>query len=212
MMAFRRFGVCVGPNVALRHSRIQSSAIANSVWIQCHWQRIDDFSTAMTPFCSRKACMHCALPQFAAFKTQAGGSSTSSAVYSCRPCSPFQISLTASVVSLEDLSNARNVDRCFLVSSDSSVTSSLSLLLSLIARLLSSMSREDSGRMYRNQEQLEKPHPLPSRLLRMHQRDQRSMPVAASDKSINRNRDPLCNGNRVWETVRRLSPPVSRNH
>lgn len=57
--------------------------------------------------------MYCALSRFAAFKEQPAESSTRSTLYSCKPCLPFQISLTANVVSLEDLHNARNVDRCF---------------------------------------------------------------------------------------------------
>ncbi len=116
--ARRVAGLCVGPDMALVQSRIyllasQTSSVFsavgnNLITLQHH----DSISFAGSH-------MHCALPQFAAFKTQPDKSSASSVVYFCRPCPSFQISLTATSVSLDDLSNARNVDRCYPVSSDS---------------------------------------------------------------------------------------------
>jgi hypothetical protein len=116
----RLAGSCLGPNMALTRSIIQQipSQAASDL------NNISDFNTtgsslmalqSLGPVSFTGSRMRCALPRFAAFKTQGGGSSTSSAVYSCRPCPPFQISLAANEVSLEELSNARNVDRCFPV-------------------------------------------------------------------------------------------------
>jgi hypothetical protein len=119
--ARRLAGSCVGPNMALTRCTIQqiaSQAISDN-------NDISDFNTTGSSLMALQSLgrvsftgsrMRCALPRFAAFKTQAGGSSTSSAVYSCRPCPPLQISLAATEVSLEELSTARNIDRCFPVS------------------------------------------------------------------------------------------------
>jgi hypothetical protein len=60
--------------------------------------------------------LRCALPQFAAFQEQNLSSTANTWAYSCKPCAPLQISLSSSEVSLEKISNAKNVDRCFLVS------------------------------------------------------------------------------------------------
>ena len=62
--------------------------------------------------------MQCALPQFAAFKKNPLDNSQT-VVYSCSPCAPFQISLSANAVMLEQLLNATDVDRCISVSNQS---------------------------------------------------------------------------------------------
>jgi hypothetical protein len=103
-------GSCVGPNMALTRSTI----------LQLPSQAVSDINTTgnliafQGPVSFTGSRMYCALPQFAAFKTEVSWSS--STLYSCRPCPPFQISLAATIVSLEELSTARNVDQCFPVS------------------------------------------------------------------------------------------------
>jgi hypothetical protein len=111
----RLAGSCIGTNMTLTRSTIRqlpsqtASEFGATGSNLMAFERHDSVS-----FTGSR--MHCALSRFAAFKTQAGGSSANSAVYSCRPCPPFQISLAANEVSLEELSNAANVDRCFPVS------------------------------------------------------------------------------------------------
>jgi hypothetical protein len=63
--------------------------------------------------------MQCAMPQFASFKKQSPDNFLS-ALYSCSPCAPFQISLSANAVMLEQLLNATDVNRCISVSSQNS--------------------------------------------------------------------------------------------
>ena len=190
----RRFGgICVGLNVALRHSRIrllpsQTASEFNVIGSELMTFRHHD------SFLFTGSSMHCALPQFAAFITQAGGSSASSTVYSCRPCPSFRISLTATVVSLEELSNARNVDRCFPVSSDSSVTSACPFAVAdcttfvfVTAGFWGNVS--ESG-------QLGKVYRCPRGYCGCINATNGACPLPPLI-SINRNRDPLCTGNRT---------------
>ena len=109
---------CVTPNVILKDSKI----------LHLESRTLPDFNatgsrlmTLQNPqsISFRKTHMHCALPQFAAFKEQTGKSSSNTMTYSCKPCLPFHISLAATEVSLEKLSNAQLVDRCFPASNTS---------------------------------------------------------------------------------------------
>jgi hypothetical protein len=138
--------------------------------------------------------MSCAPPRFAAFKQSPVKASTSSTVYSCRPCSPFQISLAAAVVSLEELSNARNVDRCFPLSSDSSITSACPFAVAdcttfvfVTAGFWANVS--ESG-------QLGKVHRCPRGYCGCINATNGACPLPPLI-SINRNPNPLCTGNRT---------------
>jgi hypothetical protein len=110
--------LCVTPNIILKDSKM----------LQLASETLPDFNatgsrlmTLQNPqFISfQKTNMRCALPQFAAFKEQTGKSSSNTMAYSCKPCLPFHISLAATEVSLEKLSNAQLVDRCFPASNTS---------------------------------------------------------------------------------------------
>ncbi len=189
----RLAGSCVGPNMALRRSTIQQMPSQTASGFNATGSDLIAFqshdSVAFT-----ESRMRCALPQFAAFKTQAGGSSMSSAVYSCRPCSPFQISLAASVVLLEDLSTARNVDRCFLASPNSPSTS----LCPFAVADCTTFVRVSRGFWTNVSEAgaLDTAIRCPLGYCGCINVTQGACPLP-SLISIERNRDPLCNGNRV---------------
>ena len=115
-------GLCVGPIFMLQNSTI----------FQVPSNRVSDFNFSATgsslmslqiseslSFLGSR--LHCASPRFAVFMEHPVESSTT-ALYSCKPCLPFHISSTATVVSLEELSNAQNVDRCFPASGDGSAS------------------------------------------------------------------------------------------
>jgi hypothetical protein len=114
----RRFaGSCVGPNVALKHSQIRQ---VQPLEIDSRFSATGSDLLALLSYDTvsfEGSELHCASYQFAAFRSQVGNSSTRSTLYSCRPCPSFEISLTASHVSLKELSNAKNVGKCFPVSS-----------------------------------------------------------------------------------------------
>jgi hypothetical protein len=185
----RLAGSCVGPNIALTRSKIQ----------QIPSQAVSDINTTgnllafQGPVSFTGSRMRCALPRFAAFKTQAGGSSTSSTVYSCRPCPPFQISLAATEVLLDELSALANVDQCFFVSPNAPSTTVCPFAVADCTTFVF-VSRgfwtnvSESGtlntarrcpRGYCGCSSGNRTCPLPPLI------------------SIDRNRDPLCNGNRV---------------
>ena len=111
--ARRVAGLCVGPKMMLKNSILSQISPSGRV------AAFDSTGSALMSLQNSQSHsfsgsrMSCALPRFAVFKEQSVESSTSSTVYSCRPCLPFHISSTATAVLLEELSNARNVDRCF---------------------------------------------------------------------------------------------------
>ncbi len=187
----RLAGSCVGPNMVLTRSTIQQTPSQAISDINTTGNLMDLQSLSAVSFTGSR--MRCALPRFAAFKTQAGGCSTSSAVYSCRPCPPFHISLAATEVSLEELSTATNVDRCFLASPNASSASVCPFAVAdcttfvLVSRgfwtnvsesgVLDTARRCPRG--YCGCSSGKRTCPLPPMI------------------SIERNRDPLCNGKRV---------------
>lgn len=113
--AFRSVGNCSGPTMSLVHSRVlqvQSPSFPSmndGGGVLLSFPKSDTISF-------EGSFLHCAVSRFTAFKEQTVTSSTSNSVYSCRSCLPFHISLTANIVSLAQLSSARNADRCFPVS------------------------------------------------------------------------------------------------
>jgi hypothetical protein len=191
----RLAGSCVGPNMALTRSTIQ----------QVPSQTVSTFNATGSDLMAFQnhdsvlftgSRMRCALSQFSAFRqtTDAGGSSMSSTVYSCRPCPPLQISLAATVVSLEELSTARNVDRCFPASPNSPSTSVCPFAIStcttfvfVIAGFWTTVS--ESGA-------LNPAARCPLGYCRCINMTQGACPLPPLI-SIDRSRDPLCNGNRV---------------
>ncbi len=190
----RRFGgLCIGLNVALRHSRIRLLPLKTEFQFSTQSSELMAFHHQDSVLFTGSS-MYCALPQFAAFKIQAGNSSMRSTVYSCRPCPSFRISSTATVVSLEELSTARNVDRCFPVSSDSSVTSACPFAVAdcttfvfVTAGFWANVS--ESG-------QLEKAHRCPRGYCGCINATNGACPLPPLI-SINRNPNPLCTGNRT---------------
>jgi hypothetical protein len=115
----RNIGGCVGPNVLIWNSTVaQVLPQTQNDFIATGGSLMSLQNPESLSFTGSR--MRCALPQFAAFKDQPAALSGSITEYSCRPCRPFHISLAATKVSLEVLSNSRNVDRCFPLNSTSS--------------------------------------------------------------------------------------------
>jgi hypothetical protein len=202
----RLAGSCVGPNMELILSTIRQIPSQIASEFNATGSNLMEFqSYDSVSFTGSR--MYCALPQFAAFKTQAGGSSTSSAVYSCRPCPPFQISLAANEVSLEELSTARNVDRCFPVSLHSPSASVCPFAIAdcttfvLVSRGFWTNVSESGAldtavrcpRGYCGCFSGNRTCPLPTLI------------------SIDRNRDPLCNGNRVGKLCGGCTPNFTQS-
>jgi hypothetical protein len=184
-------GICVGLRLMLENSRV----------VQVYSQFLDDSNAIgstlmifqMPEFVLFKgSIMQCAIPQFAAFKKQSFTSSLSATAYLCKPCEPFFVSSTANAVLLENLSNASNVDRCYHVS-DSPGTLNCPFAVAACTTFvsvasgfwttISELERLDTVRRcprgYCGCTNSTNGCPLPA-------------PI-----SINRSRDPLCNGNRT---------------
>jgi hypothetical protein len=107
-----------GPSVSLTNSNISQLASQSQADFNATGSSLISLqSSVLTLFIGSR--MQCALPQFAAFKKRYPDSSKP-VVYSCNPCSPFQISLSANAVLLEQLLNATDVDRCIHVSNQNS--------------------------------------------------------------------------------------------
>jgi hypothetical protein len=102
-----------GPSVSLTNSNITQLASSSQADFGATGSPLISFQYGVLPlFLSTR--MQCAVPQFAAFKKASPDNSQN--VYSCSPCAPFQISLSANAVLLEQLLNAADVDRCISVS------------------------------------------------------------------------------------------------
>jgi hypothetical protein len=121
--AQRADGVCVGPSMMLKNSAIFQlpSRILAGVNFSATGSSLMSFQNHRS-LAFPGSRLYCALPRFVSLKELSVESSTSTTVYSCRPCLPFHISLTANVVSLDQLSLAQNVDRCFPASSTSTAS------------------------------------------------------------------------------------------
>jgi hypothetical protein len=109
---------CVTPDVILMDSKILQMEPGSLPDFNATGSRLMTLQNPRSIY-FRKTHMHCALAQFAAFKEQTGKLSSNTMTYSCKPCLPFHISLAATEVSLEKLSNAHLVDRCFPASNTS---------------------------------------------------------------------------------------------
>jgi hypothetical protein len=105
---------CVGPNMTI-------SNIRNCNIVQVSPQTQNNFNatgSALMSFQSPESVsftesrMRCTLPQCAAFRQHSDAPSASITDYSCKPCPPFEISLAAKQVSLEQLSDATNAHCC----------------------------------------------------------------------------------------------------
>lgn len=208
--ARRVAGLCVGPDIALVQSRInllasqtssEFSAVGNDLMTL---QQHDSVS-----FTGSR--MHCGLPQFAAFKTQPNKFSFSSVVYFCRPCPSFHISLTATSVSLEDLedlSNARNVDRCYPVSSDSPSVSACPFAVTdcttfAFVTIGFWTNVSEAG-------QLEKARRCPRGYCGC-TNSVKGTCLLPPLISLDRNRDPLCNGNRIGKLCGGCPPDFTQS-
>jgi hypothetical protein len=187
----RLAGSCVGPNMALTRSIIRQLPSQAYSGFNATGSDLIAFQNHDSVLFTGSR-MYCALPQFAAFKTEIRRSS--STVYSCNPCPPFRISLSATAVSLEELSIARNVDRCFPVSPNAPSLSVCPFAIStcttfvfVIAGFWTNVS--ESGAL--------------NPAVRCPPGYCGCINVTAGACllptliSIDRNRDPLCNGNRV---------------
>jgi hypothetical protein len=188
----RNIASCVGPNLVLKMlTLVQAALLQNSSAFKASGSTLMYFQSPKLVSITDSR-MRCALPEFAAFREQTATSTTSSSAYSCKPCPPLQISLTATEVSLEDLSNARNVDRCIPVSGAKTFgcpfaiadcTTFVNVSIGFWTNLSDSGILKDARRCPRGYCGCIKPNkgtcPLPPPF------------------SIDRNRDPLCNGNRT---------------
>jgi hypothetical protein len=107
-----------GPSVFLTNSNIsQLTSPSQADFNATGSSLISLQNSVLTLFIGSR--MQCALPQFAVFRKQSPDNSKP-VVYSCNPCSPFKISLSANAVLLEQLLNASDVDRCIYVSNQNS--------------------------------------------------------------------------------------------
>jgi hypothetical protein len=114
--ALRAVGSCDGPKMLLTQSRILQVSSSTVPSLNVVGSVLMSFPNLQSVSFSG-SYLYCALSRFTAFKEQTVASSTSSSVYSCKPCLPHHMSLTANAVSLEELSSSKNADRCFPVSS-----------------------------------------------------------------------------------------------
>lgn len=185
----RRVTPCVGPEIVLRASRIQQISSPTDLGFNITGSYLMTLQNPKS-ISFTGSSMHCARAEFAVFKDVPAASLTISEAYSCRPCLPNAISLTATAVSLEQLLNTRNVDRCFPASirtgcpfAVSHCTTFVGVSSGFWTNISDSRKLEEARRCPRGYCGCTNPTDgvcaLPPPL------------------SINRNRDPLCNGNRT---------------
>lgn len=187
----RRVTPCVGPEIVLRASRIQQISSPDLGFNLTGSSLMTLQSPKSISF--QGSSMHCARAEFAAFKDVPTSSITGSEAYICRPCVPNEISLTATAVSLEQLLNNRNVDRCFPASIRNGCPFAVPRCTTFvgvssgfwtnISDLSDSRKLEEARRCPRGYCGCANPTDGVCAL---------PPPV-----SIDRNRDPLCNGNRT---------------
>jgi hypothetical protein len=207
---FRRLvGSCVGLNMTFRSSRVLA------VSSQSHMSRFSATGNDLITFHHQDAVfftesrLHCALPEFAAFKTEIRKSSTRSTVFSCRPCPSNQISLTASAVMLEELSSAKNADRCYPAFSNSSGTSVACPFAVPDCTTFINVSRgfwmniSETG-------QLEEARRCPRGYCGCAD-DVKGLCPLPPLISINRNRNPLCIGNRIGKLCGGCPPDFTQS-
>jgi hypothetical protein len=198
-------GLCVGPKMLLKNSNISQIPPSGRV------ASFDSTGSALMLLQNSESHsfsgsrMSCALPRFAVFKEQSVESSTSSTVYSCRPCLPFQISSTATAVSLQELSNTRNVDRCFPASSRpgscpfavADCTTFVNVSIGFWTNVSESGNLEPARRCPRGycgcRNAANGSCPLPPLI------------------SIDRNPDPLCSGNRIGKLCGGCPPDFTQS-
>lgn len=106
---------CLGPHLFLRESNVSQLAPQGLADFNVTGSLLMTLQNPQTISFTGSRLL-CALPQFAAFKEQ---SPKQFSDFFCKPCAPFYISLSANAVLLEDLSNAKNTDRCFPASDKS---------------------------------------------------------------------------------------------
>jgi hypothetical protein len=113
---FRRVGgFCVGPHLLLKNSKLRQVVPQSPVDFNATGSVLMSLQNpASVSFVGSQ--MYCANADFSSFKLQHDLASTKGTEYSCKQCPPFEISLSANPVSLEQLSNARNVGLCIPVS------------------------------------------------------------------------------------------------
>jgi hypothetical protein len=197
-------GLCVGPKITMK----------NSTLFQIPSERVPDFNATGSSLMSlqnseshsfSESRMTCALSQFAVFKKQYVESSTSITDYSCKPCLPFQMSLTATTVSLEELSNAQIVDRCFPASNRSGscpfAVADCTTFVSVSTGFWTNVS--DSGN-------LDAARPCPRGYCGCVNASNGACPLPPLI-SIGRNRDPLCNGNRTGKLCGGCPPDFTQS-
>jgi hypothetical protein len=203
--ARRVAGLCVGPKMVLKNSNI--SQITPS-------ERVAGFDSSGSALMSLQnseshafsgSRMSCALPRFAVFKEQSVESSTNSTVYSCRPCLPFQISSSATAVSLEELSNAQNIDRCFPASNRTGgcpfAVADCTTFVSVSTGFWTNVS--ESGK-------LEPARRCPRGYCGCRNAASGACPLPPLI-SIDRNPDPLCNGNRTGKLCGGCPPDFTQS-
>jgi hypothetical protein len=207
----RSIDSCVGPNIVFGNSHaVQVSPQPQEKEFIASGSNLMSFQNPESiSFTGSR--MRCALSQFAAFKEQSITDITSSSSitdYSCRPCQPFQISLAATEVSLQELSNAKNVDRCFPVS-NSSVTSGCPFAIAdctTFVRVSIGFWTNilDSGELE------EKSRRCPRGYCGCISPSQGACPLPPPI-SIDRNSDPLCNGNRTGKLCGGCRPDFTQS-
>jgi hypothetical protein len=203
--ARRVAGLCAGPKMMLKNSNISQTSPSGIV------AGFNSTGSALMSLQNSESHsfsgsrMSCALPRFAVFREQSVESSTSSTVYSCRPCLPFQISSTATAVSLQELSNARNVDRCFPASSRpgscpfavADCTTFVNVSIGFWTNVSESGNLEPARRCPRGycgcRNAANDTCPLPPLI------------------SIDRNPDPLCSGNRIGKLCGGCPPDFTQS-
>jgi hypothetical protein len=191
----RLSGICIGPNIILHLSRIfQLPAEAGSDISLTGSALMSVQNPATLLF--KESVMSCAPPRFAVFKQSLVKTSTSSTEYSCRPCSFFQISLTAAKVSLEELSNATNVDRCFFANGAVLSDCPFAVVDCTTFVRVSNGFWTNFSQNFSHSGALEKPHRCPLGYCGCINSINGSCPFPPLI-SINRNRDPLCTGKRT---------------
>ncbi len=186
-------GFCVGPHIAVRRSKMFQEIPSQS-------PEGFNFSTTGSFLMSFQnpesisfveSSMHCALRRFASFKEFFTVSQSRTTVYACKPCLPFQISLTSSAVPLDELSISRNTDRCFPASMRSGLSAcpfavlDCTTFVNVTSGFWTTVSQSGSlgdGRR------------CPVGYCGCNNKRVCPLPPAIS---IDRNRDPLCNRNRT---------------